>query len=211
MQLADDTSIVDIKSNASPALLSERIAKRAFDILVALAGLVIFSPMFLLVATAIKIETRGPVFSRQAARGFSNELIRPLRFRTTNEDVGDGQIATGCPGLTGVGRVLRSSGVEGLPQLINILRGEMSLVGPQLRTASAPQLVQEQRQQVSRHRVKPGIIGWAQVNGCSGASACSSKEIQQQIEHDLYYIENGSFSLDLKIVLMTLLSKATYQ
>jgi lipopolysaccharide/colanic/teichoic acid biosynthesis glycosyltransferase len=190
----------------------DRLAKRAFDILVAIAGLVIFSPLLLLVVIAIKLETRGPVFSREAGRGFNNELIRPLKFRTTNESGRDSQVTTTHSRLSHVSGVLRSSGVEGLPQLINILRGEMSLVGPQLRTASAPLLVHERLSQVSRRMVKPGIIGWAQVNGCSGASACSSKEIQQrQIEHDLYYVENWSLLLDLKIVLMTLLSKATYQ
>jgi lipopolysaccharide/colanic/teichoic acid biosynthesis glycosyltransferase len=222
MQLVDDTSIVGVKSNASEqlapnrsifyaaALLSKRPAKRLFDIFIAIAGLVVFSPTFLLVATAIRIETRGSVFSRQVARGFNNEMIRPLRFRTTNQDVDDSEATIRRAHLTHVGRVLRSSGLEGLPQLINILRGDMSLVGPQPRTASA-QLAHERQPKVSRHLVKSGIIGWAQVNGCCGAAGCSSKEIQQQIEHDLYYVENWSFLLDLKIVLMTLLSKATYQ
>jgi lipopolysaccharide/colanic/teichoic acid biosynthesis glycosyltransferase len=223
MQLVDDTSIVGIKSNASErlapnrsvfftaALLSKRPAKRAFDIFVAIVGLVVFSPTFLLVATAIRIETRGSVFSRQAARGFNNELIWPLRFRTTKEDDDDSEVTARRPHLTHVGRVLRSSGLEGLPQLINILRGDMSLVGPQLRTASASQPVHEQAPKVPRHLMKSGIIGWAQVKGCCGAAGCSAKEIQQQVEHDLYYVENWSFLLDLKIVLMTLLSKATYQ
>jgi lipopolysaccharide/colanic/teichoic acid biosynthesis glycosyltransferase len=222
MQLVDDTSIVGIKSNASEQLAPNRSvfhaaallakpAKRALDIFVAIAGLVVFSPTFLLVATAIRIETRGSVFSRQVARGFNNELIRPLRFRTTTEDVDDSEVTARRRQLTQVGRVLRSSGLEGLPQLINILRGDMSLVGPQLRAPSASQLVHEQLPKVPRHRVKSGIIGWAQVNGCGGAARCSSREIQQQIEHDLYYVENWSFLLDLKIVLMTLLSKATYQ
>jgi lipopolysaccharide/colanic/teichoic acid biosynthesis glycosyltransferase len=218
MQLVDDTSIVGIKSNASEqlapyaaALLSKRLAKRALDVFVAIAGLVVFSPTFLLIATAIRIETRGSVFSRQAARGFNNELIRPLRFRTTNEDVDVSEVTARRSRLTHVGRVLRSSGLEGLPQLINILRGDMSLVGPQPRTASASHLVHEQSPKTSRELVKSGIIGWAQVNGCCGAAGCSSREIQQQIEHDAYYVENWSFLLDLKIVLMTLLSKATYQ
>ena len=117
MQLAEDTSVVvGTRSNSSERLarrrsvfytaallFSERSAKRAFDVLVALAGLVIFSPTLLLAAMAIKIETRGSVFSRQMARGFNNELIRPLRFRTTNEDLGDSQMATRCH-LAKIGR-----------------------------------------------------------------------------------------------------------
>jgi lipopolysaccharide/colanic/teichoic acid biosynthesis glycosyltransferase len=204
MQLAEDTF-------STAALPSDRAAKRAFDILVAIAGLFFFSPLLLLVAIAVKLETRGPLFSSQVARGFNNELIRPLRFRTTYGRAGGTQVKAAHSHLTRVGSALRSSGIEGLPQLINILRGEMSLVGPQLRTAFAPQLVHERPPQVSRRMVRPGIIGWAQVNGCSSAGICSAKEIQQQIEHDLYYIDNWSFLLDLKIVLMALLSKATYQ
>jgi putative colanic acid biosynthesis UDP-glucose lipid carrier transferase len=208
MQLVDDTSIVGVKSNASERLAPNRSifhaaallakpAKRALDIFVAIAGLVVFSPMFLLVATAIRIETRGSVFSRQAARGFNNELIRPLRFRTTNEDADDSEMTARRSRLTHVGRVLRSSGLEGLPQLINILRGDMSLVGPQPRTAPASRLVHEQLPKVSRHLVKSGIIGWAQVNGCGGGAGCSSKEIQQQIEHDLYYMLRTGLSCSI--------------
>ena len=204
MQLVEDTF-------STSALRSDRPAKRAFDILVAVAGLVIFSPLLLLAAIAIRLETRGPLFSSQVACGFNNELVRPLRFRTTNEGVGDSQATAARSHLTLVGSALRSSGIEGLPQLINILRGEMSLVGPQLRAASAPQPLHERLSQVPPQIVKPGVIGWTQVNGCSGASACPSKEIQQQIEYDRYYIDNWSFLLDLKIVLMTLLSKATHQ
>lgn len=205
MQLTEDTV-------CTIALPSERPEKRVFDIVVAIAGLVIFSPLLLLVAIAIKLETRGPLFSSQAACWFNNKLIRPLRFRTANESAGDSRAATATHShLTLVGAALRSSGVEGLPQLINILRGEMSVIGPQLRTTPELQLLHERLSQVSRRMVKPGIIGWAQINGCSGASACSPKEIQQRIEHDLYYVENWSFLLDVEIVLKTLLSKRTYQ
>src|SRR5215472_1427958 len=101
-------------------------AKRAFDILVAIAGLFFFSPLLLLAAIAIRLEARGPLFSSQVACGFNNELIRPLRFRTTDESADDSQVTAARSHLTLVGSALRSSGIDGLPQLINILRGEMS-------------------------------------------------------------------------------------
>ena len=222
MQLAEDPSIVNIQAVASErfernrsafssaALLSKQAAKRALDFFVAIAGLIIFSPMFLLVGIAIKVETRGPLFSRQVGRGLNNELIRPLKFRTTSANVVDGRVTSSLR-LTCVGSLLRSSGVEGLPQLINVLRGEMSLVGPQLHTAYPSHLLHEQLSRLSRWKIKPGIIGWAQLNGPCGATDCSSKEMQQQIEHDLYYVENWSFLLDLKIILMTVFSRATYE
>jgi lipopolysaccharide/colanic/teichoic acid biosynthesis glycosyltransferase len=222
MQVAEETSIANIPTGASErvernrsplssaAFFSKQAAKRLFDFFVAIAGLIVFSPMFLLVSVAIKIESRGPLFSRQVGRGFNNKVIRPLKFRTTNESVINGRVMSGLR-LTRIGGLLRSSGIEGLPQLVNVLRGEMSLIGPQLHTSYLSQVLQERLSQLSRRKMKPGIIGWAQLNGPCGASARSSKESQQQIEHDLYYVENWSFLLDLKIILMTVLTRATYE
>lgn len=222
MQVAEETSIANIQTGASERVernrsplssvpfLSKQAAKRLFDFFVAIAGLIAFSPMFLVVSIAIKIESRGPLFSRQAWRGFNNKLIRPLKFRTTNESAINGRVTSGLR-LTRIGGLLRSSGIEGLPQLVNVLRGEMSLIGPQLYSSYVSQVLQEQLSQRSRDKMKPGIIGWAQINGPCRASARSSKETQKQIEHDLYYVENWSFLLDLKIILMTVLSRATYE
>jgi lipopolysaccharide/colanic/teichoic acid biosynthesis glycosyltransferase len=222
MQLAEDTASPDIQTGtsewlkrnrsapSSTAFLSKLAAKRASDVLVAITGLVIFSPMFLLVGIAIKIESRGPVFTRQVRRGFNNKLIQLLRFRTTSKTVVDGRVRNSLR-QTGVGSLLRSSGIEGLPQLVNVLRGEMSLIGPQPHPVYPPQMLKEQLSQLSRCKLKPGLIGWSQLNGHYGASVRSSREIQQQIEHDLYYVENWSFLFDLKIILMTLFSRATYE
>jgi lipopolysaccharide/colanic/teichoic acid biosynthesis glycosyltransferase len=222
MQLAEDSSVVNIPSCISggrsrtlvistTTLLLERSAKRTFDILVAVAGLVIFSPLFLLAALAVVIESRGPAFCCHVGRDYSNKSIRSLRFRTTRENGGDSRVTSMRARLTRVGTLLRVSGIEGLPQLINILRGEMSIVGPQLLSVSPSHLFQEQLSQLSHCKVKSGIIGWAQLSGSCRGSVSSPKEIQRQIERDVYYVENWSFLLDVKIVLMTLFSKAAYQ
>jgi lipopolysaccharide/colanic/teichoic acid biosynthesis glycosyltransferase len=181
--------------------LFSRAAKRVFDIVAATVGLILLSPTFLLVAIAIKIDSRGPVFHSQTLHGYNNENIRVLKFRTTIV-WGHGKV---LQYVTRVGAVLRRTGIDGLPLLINVLRGEMSTVGPSPYVA-VPFLA-EQISLVQLHGVKPGITGWAQVNGCCGDS---DKMIRQRIEFDQYYIENWSFLFDMRIILMTLFSKDAY-
>jgi lipopolysaccharide/colanic/teichoic acid biosynthesis glycosyltransferase len=183
--------------------LFSRTAKRAFDIVTATAGLILLSPMFLLVSIAIKIDSSGPVFHSQTLHGYDNENIRVLKFRTTMV-WGHGKAQY----VTRLGAVLRRAGIDGLPLLINVLRGEMSIVGPAPHVADLNSVFSEQISFIQqRHRVKPGIIGWGQVNGCCGDS---DKMIRQRIEFDRYYIENWSFLFDMKVILMTLFSKDTY-
>ena len=212
MRLADGTPTVP-NSNCSGVLglavvtndwtqVSRRAAKRAFDIVVAIVGFVLFSPMLLLVAIAIKTSSRGPVFHLQTVCGYNNENIRVLKFRTIMGRVKVLQY------VTRVGAVLHRTGIDGLPLLINVLRGEMSIVGPVPYVVALNNIFAEQISLIQRrHWVKPGIIGWAQVNGCCGDS---DKMIRQRIEFDRYYIENWSFLFDMRIILMTLFSKDSY-
>jgi lipopolysaccharide/colanic/teichoic acid biosynthesis glycosyltransferase len=184
--------------------LFSRAAKRAFDIVAATIGLILLSPTFLLVVIAIKIDSRGPVFRSQMLHGYSNENIPILKFRTTMVS----ETGKSTSFVTGVGGVLRRTGIDGLPQLINVLRGEMSIVGPPPYVAPPNETVAEQVASIQqRHRMKPGIAGWAQVHGCCGES---DNVVRQRIEFDRYYIENWSFLFDIKILLMTLFSKDAY-
>lgn len=199
---ASDPTIVT--NNWALVFLFSRAAKRAFDTVTATAGLVLFSPMFLLVAIAIKTESRGPVFHPWTVYGHNNENIRVLKFRTTMV-WRHGKV---LQYVTRVGAVLRRTGIDGLPLLINVLRGEMSIVGPAPHVADLNSVFADQISFIQqRHRVKPGIIGWAQVNGCCGDS---DKMIRQRIEFDRYYIENWSFLFDMRIILMTIFSKDAY-
>jgi lipopolysaccharide/colanic/teichoic acid biosynthesis glycosyltransferase len=189
----------------NPATLFEQAAKRAFDIIAATIGLMIFSPMFLLVPIAIKIDSRGPVFRLQMRHGYHNEKIAALKFRSTMVT----QAGKNTPFVTRFGGVLRRTGIDALPQLINILRGEMSIVGPAPFVAAPNKIFAEEISSIQRHRVKPGIIGWAQVNGCWGES--NTREVtRRRIEYDSYYIDNWSFLFDIKIILMNLFSKDSY-
>jgi lipopolysaccharide/colanic/teichoic acid biosynthesis glycosyltransferase len=181
--------------------LFSRAAKRAFDIVTATAGLILLSPMFLLVSIAIKTDSRGPVFHSQTLHGYNNENIRVLKFRTT---IVWGQ-RKALQYVSRVGAILSRTGIDDLPLLINVLRGEMSIVGPSPYVA-VPFLA-EQISLVQWHGVKPGITGWAQVNGCCGES---DNIVRQRIEFDRYYIENWSFLFDMRIVLKTLFSKHAY-
>jgi lipopolysaccharide/colanic/teichoic acid biosynthesis glycosyltransferase len=188
--------------NRVPASLVDNVAKRAFDIAAATVGLILLSPTFLLASIAIKLVSRGPVFCSQMVYGYGNENISVLKFRTTAASKAGKDISV----PTHIGRFFRQTGIEGLPQLVNVLRGEMSIVGPSPFIAIPDEAFAEQISPVPEpHRMKPGMTGWAQVNGCE-----SNKVTGQRLECDRYYIENWSVSLDIKIILMTLFSKRAY-
>jgi Undecaprenyl-phosphate glucose phosphotransferase len=187
--------------------------KRTFDIIASLTGLIILSPLLLIVAAAIKIDSRGPVLFRQKRHGYNNKTISVLKFRTmsTVED-GDSfkQAVKDDPRVTRVGRRLRRSNIDELPQLIDVLLGKMSIVGPRPHPIALNKQFEDQIAPFSRrHNVKPGITGWAQVNGYRGPTDMLDK-MKRRVEYDLYYIDNWSFMLDMKIVMMTLFSKRAY-
>jgi Undecaprenyl-phosphate glucose phosphotransferase len=182
-------------------------AKSLEDFLLGSVLLVFFAPLMLCIALAIKFDSPGPVLFRQRRYGFNNQEIIVLKFRTMRHRSGspDGgpQARPGDPRVTRVGRVLRRTSLDELPQLFNVLGGTMSLVGPR------PHAVEHNEQYASlirgysgRHRMKPGITGWAQVNGLRGETDTPDK-MRARLEYDRYYIENWSPFFDLRVLLMT--------
>jgi len=189
------------------------VYKWMFDRFVSLVALTVLSPVMLIAAIAIKLESRGPVFFKQKRFGFNNELIEVLKFRSMYTDMSDAAAARlvtrDDPRVTRVGRLIRRTSIDELPQLINVLKGELSIVGPRphaLEAKAANTLYHEAVDgYFARHRVKPGITGWAQINGWRGETDTLDK-LMQRVNHDLYYIENWTPMLDLYILVMTPIS-----
>ncbi|MEZ5843185.1 MAG: undecaprenyl-phosphate glucose phosphotransferase [Hyphomicrobiaceae bacterium] len=186
------------------------VVKWAFDKVVALAAIVLLAPLMLATAVAIRLESRGPVLFRQKRYGFNNELIEVLKFRSMYVDQCDTDasklVSRHDPRVTRVGRFIRQTSIDELPQLFNVLRGDLSLVGPRphaLAAKAGSRLYDEVVEDYfARHKVKPGITGWAQINGWRGETDTDEK-IRKRVEHDLYYIENWSLMLDLYILIKT--------
>ena len=179
----------------------EEIIKRGFDIAFAIAGLLLLSPLILLISLAIKSESPGPIACRHKRYGLNNAAFDLFEFRTTLARKEE----TTFTHATRFGQLLRRSGMDKIPQLVNVLRGEMSIVGPH--PFAAPGRVFHLPQV---HKVRPGLVSWAQVNDDQGETANSAKSLDRRIECDRYYLENRSFSFDMKILLLTLLSQRTY-
>jgi len=186
------------------------VFKWVFDKLVALTALVLLSPVMLVTAVAIKLTSKGPVFFRQKRHGFNNELISIFKFRSMRTDMADAGAAKlvtkDDPRVTPIGKFIRKTSIDELPQLFNVLKGELSVVGPRphaLQAKADNQLYHEAVEgYFARHRVKPGMTGWAQINGWRGETDTIDK-IMQRVNHDLYYIEHWSILFDLYIVVMT--------
>ncbi|MEH3118564.1 MAG: undecaprenyl-phosphate glucose phosphotransferase [Methylorubrum populi] len=186
------------------------ILKAAFDRLVGFILLLALSPAMLAVALAVKLTSPGPMLFRQKRYGFNNELIEVFKFRSMYVDLcdaGAAQLVTKTDArVTPVGRFIRKTSLDELPQLFNVIRGDLSLVGPRPHALQAKAANTLYDQVVdgyfARHKVKPGITGWAQINGWRGETDTSEK-IQRRVEHDLHYIENWSILFDLKILLTT--------
>lgn len=186
------------------------VLKWIFDKVVATLILIAALPVMTLVALAIKLDSRGPVFFRQKRYGFNNELIEVFKFRSMRADRSDQDAARlvtkNDSRVTAVGRFIRKTSLDELPQLFNVLKGELSLVGPRphaMQAKAANALYDEVVDSYfARHRVKPGITGWAQINGWRGETDTEDK-IQRRVEHDLFYIENWSIWFDLYILFRT--------
>ena len=186
------------------------IVKRAFDLVFTSLALVLLSPLMLAAAVAIRLESPGPVIFRQKRYGFNNEVIEVLKFRSMYHHLADPEakrvVTRNDARVTRVGRFIRKTSIDELPQLVNVLRGELSLVGPRPHAVNAHTSDRLFEQVVdgyfARHRVKPGVTGWAQINGWRG-EIDSPEKIRRRVEYDLYYIENWSVLFDLKICLLT--------
>ncbi len=180
------------------------------DKVIAAAALAILSPVMLLVALAVRLDSKGPILFKQNRFGFNNELIGVYKFRSMYHEMRDADasklVTKGDPRVTRVGRFIRKTSLDELPQLFNVLKGELSLVGPRPHPTKAKAGDQLYNDVVdgyfARHKVKPGITGWAQVNGWRGETDTTEK-LQRRVEHDLYYIENWSLALDLYILWRT--------
>ncbi len=187
--------------------------KRLFDIVVAFAGLIALFPLFVIVALLIKLDSRGPVLFLQRRRGYNHHEFRILKFRSmTTLDDGDRieQAKVGDVRITRVGRLLRRFNFDELPQLWNVLIGDMSIVGPRPHAVAHDKQFETRIENYPRRlNVKPGITGWAQVNGLRGETDTDEK-MSQRVEHDLYYIDHWSLWLDVKIVLMTVFSPRAF-
>lgn len=189
----------------------DAVGKRIIDIAFSGAVLLASIPVFLVLAALIKGESRGPVLFKQKRYGFNNEVIDVYKFRSMKHEHADPDAnrltERDDPRVTRIGRFMRRTSLDELPQLINVLHGEMSIVGPRphaLRTTAGGKMCEDVVDRYSRrHRVKPGITGWAQVNGYRGTMQ-DEEHLQKRIEHDLYYINNWSPWLDFKILAMTL-------
>jgi len=212
--LAHVGKIPTIRLARAPLTLRDLVLKRAFDIAVASALFIFAVPLFAAIAIAIKLESSGPVLFRQRRLGFNQHEFRVLKFRTMTT-LEDGpvirQATRNDHRITKVGRFLRSTNFDELPQLLNVLSGHMSLVGPRPH-AVAHNNEYEKRIQLyaQRHKVKPGITGLAQVRGHRGETDSIDKMLRR-VEHDLLYIDNWSLLTDVKILLMTLFSPRSYR
>ncbi len=188
------------------------LKKAALDYSMGLLALLALSPVLLLTALAIKLDSPGPILFRQPRMGFNNRLFLCYKFRSMHtrmtDLLADQQTTKNDPRITRVGRIIRKFSIDELPQLFNVLNGTMSLVGPRPHapnTKAADKLFSEVVGQYAvRHRVRPGITGWAQVNGWRGETT-TVDQIEQRVACDLFYIENWSIGFDLKIMLMTIL------
>lgn len=189
-------------------------SKRVFDIIAAGTALLALAPLMLIVALLIKATSRGPVFFRQKREGIGGTTFEMLKFRSMRVAAGDStgidQATKGDPRVTRVGRIIRSTSIDELPQLINVLRGDMSLVGPRPHVPGMKAAGVTYRDLVPYYDLRlsmlPGITGWAQANGLRGETT-NERIARARIDHDLAYAHHLSLWLDLRILLMTIRSE----
>ncbi len=204
VQMAEYDGLPFLALKRNPLTGWGRIAKRMMDLLFSAALLLALSPLLLLIAILVRATSRGPVFYRQERVGIDGIPFLMLKFRSmrmnAESETGPIWATKGDARRTAIGTLLRKTSLDELPQLFNVLRGEMSLVGPR---PERPYFVERFKEMVpkylDRHRVKTGMTGWAQVNGLRGDTS-----IEERIKYDLYYIENWSLAFDIKILLRTI-------
>jgi polysaccharide biosynthesis protein PslA len=185
--------------------------KRLQDVCIGTLALILLSPIMILVAIAIKLDSRGPVFFRQTRHGFNNQPFQCWKFRSMRTDMTDHksaqQVQKDDPRVTGVGRFIRKTSLDELPQLFNVLIGNMSLVGPRPHAIGMKTGNVESEKLVAdyahRHRIKPGMTGWAAINGSRGPVDTSS-DVEERVGYDVAYIKGASFWFDIYIMAMTI-------
>jgi undecaprenyl-phosphate galactose phosphotransferase/putative colanic acid biosynthesis UDP-glucose lipid carrier transferase len=198
--------VISLEIQRAPLSTTERIVKRAIDISVGLLALAFFMPIMAITALAIKFDGEGPIFFLQIRKGFNGRQFVMFKFRTmTVQENGEvvKQATLNDPRVTRIGRLLRAASIDELPQLINVVRGEMSLIGPRPHALAHDNYFEKLLQDYAfRHHVKPGMTGWAQVNGLRGATP-SVEQIARRVKLDLWYINNWSLWLDIQILIRT--------
>jgi undecaprenyl-phosphate galactose phosphotransferase/putative colanic acid biosynthesis UDP-glucose lipid carrier transferase len=198
--------IVSLEIQRAPLNTTEQAVKRVMDLTIGIFALILFMPIMALTALAIKLDGPGPVFFLQNRRGFGGRQFLMIKFRTmTVQENGSTiiQATRGDPRVTKIGKLLRAASIDELPQLINVIRGEMSLVGPRPHALAHDNYFENLLQDYAfRHHVKPGMTGWAQVNGLRGATPLV-EQIARRVEMDLWYINNWSLWFDIQILMKT--------
>ena len=190
----------------TPRTRAQAIGKRAFDLALALVLILLFAPLMVAIALLVRLDSKGPILFRQLRVGQGGRAFVIVKFRTMHvlED-GDviAQVSEDDPRVTRAGNFLRRTSLDELPQLLNVLAGDMSLVGPRPHAAAHDRyygaLIEDYAR---RRRVKPGITGWAQVNGLRGPTP-TLDVMQARIRHDVWYVEHANFALDMRIMLAT--------
>ncbi len=180
--------------------------KYGLDFIISLLVLTILSPVFLLCAILVKCSSPGPVFFSQERIGYNKKPFKMYKFRTMYVGSENGWTVKQDPRITPIGKFLRKTNLDELPQFFNVLRGDMSLVGPRPeQTEYVEQFKESIPKYMLKHRVRPGLTGWAQINGLRGDTS-----IQKRIQYDIYYIENWNIFLDIKIMFLTIFTKRGY-
>jgi Undecaprenyl-phosphate glucose phosphotransferase len=207
-------AMATLQLTRTPLSSFEVLQKRIFDVVISAAALVLLAPLLVCLAILIRLESRGPVLFTQQRYGFNQQPFRIIKFRTlTTLDDGDvvPQVTRNDHRLSRIGRWLRPLSIDELPQLINVLKGDMSLVGPRPHALSHDREYEKKiALYARRHNVRPGITGWAQVNGYRGETDTDEK-MRQRVDHDLYYIDNWSLWFDIRILVLTLFSRHSYR
>jgi Undecaprenyl-phosphate glucose phosphotransferase len=198
--------VLAIEIQRAPLSGAQRFVKRLTDVVVASLALIFFLPVMLLTAIAIKLDSPGPVIFRQARKGFNGRQFVIFKFRTMTVQENGPAVAQATrddPRVTAIGRLLRSSSIDELPQLLNVLNGDMSLIGPRPHALAHDHYFQDVLSDYAyRHHVKPGMTGWAQCNGARGATP-SINHISERVKLDLWYVNNWSLWLDFQILIKT--------
>ncbi|HYD15898.1 MAG TPA: exopolysaccharide biosynthesis polyprenyl glycosylphosphotransferase [Hyphomicrobium sp.] len=214
MRVAHIAEVFALTVAAPPLEPLQRLAKRLFDVVVASAALIALSPMLIVIGLLIRATSDGPALFRQTRRGYNMREFRIWKFRTmTTMDDGADVLPTVSKEhrVTWFGRYLRRFNLDELPQLINVITGDMAIVGPRPHATGEDVLfAQWITAYTHRAKVRPGITGWAQVNGCRGRAA-TVQAIRARVEHDLHYIENWSMMFDLYIIVLTVFSPKAYR